>query len=299
MKRVILVVLFVVSLASMLCIGFVMGAVFTPLMARTFNLAERVFNRDRIEFNTEPRIFINPPQERQFNFQQQNGALIVEVIPDSPADQAGLKVGDLIVSLDGQAVKSGEELARLLGRYEPGDTVEIAVLRSVQEERSITVKLGENPDRVDRPWLGIRYGADIQMPFEGDLPQLPESEQPALPALPSDEIPLPPMMEHPGALIREVLPGSPAEEAGLEAGQLIQAVDGKPISASNSLSDVIATYHPGDTISLTVYDGMKSGKPREVKVELGENPDREGAAWLGIRFVVIDLNDQGEDAPGG
>lgn len=299
MKRSFWVVLFGVSLAAMLCIGFVMGAVFAPVMARTFHIGERFFNRNRVESNLAPRVEINPPHDKNYDSQRQTGVLIAEVVPGSPADQAGLQAGDAILSFDGRPVKTGEELARLLKKHKPGDQVKVEAAQVDQEKRSVTVNLGENPDQKDTAWLGVRYSAGDYQPSEGNLPQMPGKEQPGLPVPPRDEMPFPPILEHPGALIQEVLANSPAEQAGLKTGQLIQAVDGKPISPTNNLADVIASHKPGDIITLTVYTHADLNNPGEIKVKLGENPDKVGAAWLGIRFVFINLDQQNEHSPEG
>ncbi len=67
-----------------------------------------------------------------------------------------------------------------------------------------------------------------------------------------------------------VFPGSPAEEAGLEAGDVITALNGEPIGADTDLSMAILPYGPGDTITLTVLRGAQT---IEMDVTLGQLPD--------------------------
>ena len=67
-----------------------------------------------------------------------------------------------------------------------------------------------------------------------------------------------------------VFPGSPAEEAGLEAGDVITALNGEPIGADTDLSMAILPYGPGDTITLTVLRGAQT---LEMDVTLGQLPD--------------------------
>lgn len=85
-----------------------------------------------------------------------SGAWIREVIPDSPADKAGLQEGDLIIAVDGQRVDEEHPLAELIGRYEPGDRVRITYLRE-EEKHEVRVKLGEHPDDPERAYLGVRF----------------------------------------------------------------------------------------------------------------------------------------------
>lgn len=83
------------------------------------------------------------------------GVLIKQVVPESPADQAGLREGDIILRLDGRRVR-GDNLADWIADYEPGDEVTLTIWRNGQEIE-IEVTLGEHPEQAGRPWLGIYY----------------------------------------------------------------------------------------------------------------------------------------------
>jgi len=72
-----------------------------------------------------------------------------------------------------------------------------------------------------------------------------------------------------GAWVTQVVPGSPAEEAGLQEGDLIQQVDGQPVDDKHSLPDLITAHHAGDTIELLVLRGQRELR---VQVELGSRP---------------------------
>ena len=106
---------------------------------------------------------------------------------------------------------------------------------------------------IARPWIGIRY-----VPV---TPALADAED-----LPVDF----------GAFVGSaapdqpaILPGSPAEEAGIQEGDIIVAVDGEQITADADLSTLIVTHAPGDTITLRV---LRDNSTREVEVTLGELP---------------------------
>jgi len=79
------------------------------------------------------------------------------------------------------------------------------------------------------------------------------------------------------------MPDSPAEEASLQEGDVVGAVDGQEIDVENTLADLIAGYEPGDIVTLEV--AHPGEEPREVTVELGEHPEEEGAAYLGVRYL--------------
>lgn len=72
----------------------------------------------------------------------QAGALITEVVPGSAADEAGIQVDDVIISLDGVAVRSQQDLGAQVRAHQPGDTVEVMVLRGDEEQVRLQVTLG-------------------------------------------------------------------------------------------------------------------------------------------------------------
>ena len=98
------------------------------------------------------------------------GALVLKVTEDSPADDAGLRPGDLIVEVDGEELGEGETLSDLVSLYEPGDEIELLVIRRGRE-RTIEVELGRNPDRGgETPWLGIDYQSMPGLRFRIETP---------------------------------------------------------------------------------------------------------------------------------
>jgi len=84
------------------------------------------------------------------------GALVQQVIANSPADKAGLQIADVITAVDGTPIDANHRLADLVAQYQPGDSVKISIRRT-GETKSISVTLGENPQDSTRPYLGLRY----------------------------------------------------------------------------------------------------------------------------------------------
>ena len=87
-----------------------------------------------------------------------------------------------------------------------------------------------------------------------------------------------------GAVVRYVEPGSPADEAGLEEGDVITAMDGRAVERNHPLDQLIRRYKPGDIVEITYQRGDRE---HEVRVRLGEHPDEKGVAYLGIRFTSL------------
>ncbi|MGC8787394.1 MAG: PDZ domain-containing protein [Anaerolineae bacterium] len=97
-----------------------------------------------------------------------NGALITRVVDNSPADQAGIQPGDVIIAVDGKRVTEENTLDQIIHGYRPGDRVEITLWRGTRE-RSLKVKLGSRPEEPDVPYLGVYYIPFIGIRrYEGD-----------------------------------------------------------------------------------------------------------------------------------
>jgi S1-C subfamily serine protease len=221
------------------------------------------------------------------------GAVIVEVMPDTPAEKAGLQKGDVIVAVDGKKLDAENNLADLIANYKPGDTVTLEIERPDDEESfEMTVELGEHPDKEDTAYLGVRYST---LPWFSDLKALPFEE------FEFGESPLvfPEGEVEQGAIIQRVCEDSPASAAGLEKGDVITAIDGEPVESPQALADAIAEREPGDTITLTVYQ-REGEEEREIEITLADHPDEEGRAYLGVLiggFFRIERHLEGGELP--
>ena len=89
-----------------------------------------------------------------------------------------------------------------------------------------------------------------------------------------------------GAVVRYVEPGSPADEAGLEEGDVITAVDGRAVERNHPLDQLLQRYKPGDIVEITYQRGDRE---HEVRVRLGQHPEEKNRAYLGIRFTTINM----------
>jgi len=110
---------------------------------------------------------------------------------------------------------------------------------------------------------------------------------PYMPALPM----LPEMPGGQGAVVQEVIAGSPAEDAGVMIGDIITEVDGTPIDGNHRLADVVSLYQPGDRVKITVW---RAGDTKSITVTLGENPQDGTRPYLGIRYA--DVPDQPDNS---
>jgi S1-C subfamily serine protease len=268
------IVLIVAGFALVLCVGMAIGGaiVYGALRigdAISSQAGEDTLERDIEEFFDEGVLpeTLSPA-----------GAAIVEVMPGSPAEDAGLEVGDVILAVDSHQPGPDGTLGDLIARYEPGDRLTLRVQSVEGEVRPVRVTLGENPNVAGAPYLGVRYQPAMGpgMPLREMLPFDDEGEWPM------DELPAP-LREllGGGALVTSVTGGGPAAEAGLQRGDLIASLDGEALDSAQALIDAIGRRSPGDTVTLEVLRAGDRAKV-ELQVRLEEHPDRAGEPYLGV-----------------
>lgn len=90
-----------------------------------------------------------------------------------------------------------------------------------------------------------------------------------------------------GAQVTSIDPNSPAQQAGLQVGDVITAVDNTKVDATHLLSDLIAAHKPGDKVALSV---TRNGQTQTLDVTLGTSSSNNTTAYLGIRFAPVSTN---------
>jgi serine protease Do len=172
------------------------------------------------------------------------GVLIGDVTPNGPADQAGIKRGDVILSFDGKKVEDATQLRLMIADMAPKTKAKVSLLRQ-GKTLDVSVVLAERP----------------KTPQE----KAPEQEQPegqtgeklglSLQDLTPDIMAQLGYEKEKGALVADVASGSPAEDAGLGRGDLIKEVNRVPISSVREFEKAIKGFKAGDVIALLVRRG--------------------------------------------
>jgi len=159
---------------------------------------------------------------QEFNLKNNNGALIGDVVPNGPADKAGLKSGDVVTEFNGHAITDSRRLQLDVASTQPGSTVPVEILRDGNKKTiDVTVKQLPGSDKLaeattsDTSDNGTLNGVEV-----ADLDQ--QAHQ---------QFNVPKNIK--GAVVTQVDPGSPAAEAGLKPGVVIQEINHKPVKSAD------------------------------------------------------------------
>jgi serine protease Do len=155
------------------------------------------------------------------------GALVAEPQAGSPAVNAGIQSGDVIVSVNGRPVHDARELARLIGTMAPGVTVQLGVIHTGQN-KTVTLTLGTLPNEKD----AANQPTHHDVPGTADDPRLGFTLGPANKTSGADE---------PGVVVTAVAEGGVAADHGLQVGDIILEIGSKqvttPADVRKSLAD--------------------------------------------------------------
>lgn len=175
-----------------------------------------------------------------FGMDQPRGALVAQLLPDSPAAKTELQEGDVILRFNGKEVDTHSALPPLVGATRVNEPARLEVLRGGRIEE-ITVVIGELPD-------------------EGELAAAAEPESTTansiglmvgdLSAEQRDQFGL----EQGGVVVREVKPGA-AERAGIDPGDVILMFDGKPVEGAKQFRELLADIEPGRSVAALIQRG--------------------------------------------
>jgi serine protease Do len=190
---------------------------------------------------------MTPELAKQFNLPNMNGALVADVVPDSPAGKAGFKEGDFVTEFNGQKVKDMRQLRLLVSQTAPGRKVTLRILRD-GKEKTLTATLGEMPkERLARSGQ-MQPGEQGQSKTDA----LEGVEVTDLDAQARREADIPGNVR--GALVTKVDEDSNAAEAGVRAGDVIIEINRQPVRNADE-AVAMSEKVKGDRILLRVWRG--------------------------------------------
>jgi serine protease Do len=182
---------------------------------------------------------VTPENAKFFEMKSANGAVVTEVTPDAPGAKAGLKPGDVITGMNGQDVSTAGELQMKVQQQQPGSTINLAVMRDGKSMNvPVTVEQMGRKGATEsasasngKPRWGIGIG-DLDSNTRQQI-QAPSHVQ--------------------GAVVEKVTPGSPADDAGLQPGDIIQGVDRKATPNAQAVQQALTSVPKGDSVMLRVW----------------------------------------------
>jgi serine protease Do len=169
-----------------------------------------------------------------------HGALIGDVVPDSPADKAGLKRGDLVTRIQGQEVRDANDLMNRVALLLPGSKVELTLMREGKEKK-FTVTVGK---REEEKLASTGSGG------EGAVTSLGVAVQDVNDAA-RKQYRLGKRVKE-GAVVTQVDPEGPAAEAGIREGDVIVEADRRKIASAADLDAAVSSEGKDGKILLLV-----------------------------------------------
>src|SRR5580700_3437269 len=184
---------------------------------------------------------VTPENAKFFDVNDANGAIVTQVEPDSPAAKGGLKVGDVITELDGKKVSDAGELQVEVGQKPPGTTIKLEVLRDGKNV-NVPVTLEAMGSR-DQEGTEVGEAGHGKMHWGVGLSDLTPDLRQQLQA---------PGEVH-GAVIEQVQPGSSADNAGLQRGDVIVQVNRHDVQSASDVKQALASVPKGKDALLLVW----------------------------------------------
>ncbi|HVT99891.1 MAG TPA: trypsin-like peptidase domain-containing protein [Acidobacteriaceae bacterium] len=181
-----------------------------------------------------------------------SGVIISQITPGQPAAKAGLKVGDIITTLDGKPVKDGDELVAVISARKPGSTIEVGYLRDGQNLHA-TLSIADR----DKMMAAIN-AASSEEGQEGSN-RTPGTISPAKLGITVQDLPQGAPAGLHGVLIQSVKPGSFADEIGVGnfQGGVIVSLNRHAVHNVQEFQTIVAGLKPGDDVALEIVDPQK------------------------------------------
>ena len=163
---------------------------------------------------------------------------VTEVTENSPASEAGIKVGDVIVEFNGKALTKNPDLRTMIADTGPGQKITLKIVRE-KLERMVSIRIGELPDEDGSQQVEVR-DAELGLRVQRITPET--SRRLALSSVK-------------GVLVLEVQSGSPADQVGIEPADVIREVNQKPVNNVKDFERALRQGRRGDRILLLVQRG--------------------------------------------
>ncbi|MHB0774033.1 DegQ family serine endoprotease [Halomonas sp. WWR20] len=234
--------------------GGFMGLSFAIPISVAMNIADQLRTEGRVSRGWLG-VVIQPVSQdlaESFGLKNARGALVADVAPESPAAQAGLQAGDVILNVNGEDVESSMTLPRLIGRVSPGEEVQLGLMRN-GESKQLEVEVGNWPEEQgqssatpEQQGSQARLGISVRDLTEQEREQLDIDS---------------------GVLVNQVDPSGAAAKSGISSGDIIVTFDQKPVESAEDLMDAIDKASADRAIPVRI---IRDGRPLFVALRLAE-----------------------------
>lgn len=172
---------------------------------------------------------------KSFGLDSDKGALIASVVKDAPAEQAGIKAGDVILEFDGKEINEGNELPRYVASTPVDKKVKLVIFRD-GKKMEVSLVVGKLKDGSGEPKSG---GSNVSDKVGITVEEIRKDT--------ADRLGI---RDVKGLVITEIKAGSAAEEAGIQPGSVIIEINGQHPETVSAFSSVISTLKKGDVVRL-------------------------------------------------
>jgi len=180
---------------------------------------------------------ITPELAKSFGLKDEKGALVSQVVKGGPADKAGIETGDVIVEFDGKKVSDMNDLPRVVASTPVGKTVAVKVLRGGNwVDREVKIAEMEQKEEV----ANVSTRKPLGMTVQNITPQIAKGLG---------------LKSEAGVVVASVVPGSPAAEADIRSGDVIQQVNKKPVKDVEDFKTKIENSKDQESILLLIQRG--------------------------------------------
>jgi len=179
---------------------------------------------------------ITPELKKKLGLKDERGALVADVTPNGPAEKAGIKRGDVILTFDGKEIKEMNDLPLIVASTPVGKMVKVEVWRKDKKE-TFEVKLGELKDDEKMQQPSSEETGILGMRLEGLTEESAKRYG---------------LSESSGILVVDVEQNSPAGEAGIQRGDVILEIDQNPVKGLEELGRKAKEYKKGETVLLLI-----------------------------------------------